>query len=116
VKCGTEHLTRDAPSSVGERRWDTVAGVRNRVFYGLTTPNGNVVVIDSPSLVSESLVPIDAPQDVLVNAACAAVAPSVGLLNRGLRGFIAVDAGIGRNEAGMAARTAAGLLLQAAVA
>jgi hypothetical protein len=71
----------------------------NRAFYGLTTADGNVVVIDSPSLVSESLVPIDAPNDVLVHAAYAAAAPSTGLLNRGFRGFIAVDAGIGRNEA-----------------
>ncbi len=73
----------------------------NRAFYGLTTRNGNVVVIDSPSLVSESLVPIDAPKDVLVHAAYAAAPPSTGLLNRGFRGFIAVDAGIGRNEAGI---------------
>lgn len=71
----------------------------NRAFYGLTTPNGNVVVIDSPSLISESLVPIDPPRDVLVHAAYAAAPPSIGLLNRGFRGFIAVDAGIGRNEA-----------------
>jgi hypothetical protein len=71
----------------------------NRAFYGLTTPRGNVVVIDSPSLISESLVPIDAPRDVLVHAAYAAAPPSTGLLNRGFRGFIAVDAGIGRNEA-----------------
>lgn len=71
----------------------------NRAFYGLTTRSGNVVVINSPSLVSESLVPIDAPKDVLVHAAYAAAPPSIGLLNRGFRGFIAVDAGIGRNEA-----------------
>jgi hypothetical protein len=73
----------------------------NRAFYGLATPRGNVVVIDSPSLVSESLVPVDPPNDVLVHAAYAAAPPSVGLLNRGFRGFIAVDAGIGRNEAGI---------------
>jgi hypothetical protein len=73
----------------------------NRAFYGRTTPGGNVVVIDSPSLVSESLVPINAPRDVLVHAAYAAEAPSIGLLNRGMRGFIAVDAGIGRDEAGI---------------
>jgi hypothetical protein len=73
----------------------------NRAFYGRTTPGGNVVVIDSPSLVSESLVPINAPHDVLVHAAYAAGAPSIGLLNRGLRGFIAVDAGIGRDDAGI---------------
>ena len=73
----------------------------NRAFYGHTTAAGNVVVIDSPSLVAESLVPIDAVHDVLVHAAYAAEAPSIGLLNRGLRGFIAVDAGIGRDEAGI---------------
>ena len=73
----------------------------NRAFYGRATANGNVVVIDSPSLIGESLVPIDAPNDVLVHAAYAAVPPSIGLLNRGFRGFIAVDAGIGRNESGI---------------
>jgi hypothetical protein len=73
----------------------------NRAFYGQTTPTGNVVVIDSPSLVSEALVPFDAPKDVLVHAAYAAAPPSIGLLNRGFRGIIAVDAGIGRNEAGI---------------
>jgi hypothetical protein len=73
----------------------------NRAFYGRTTPHGNVVVIDSPSLIGQSLVPIDAPRDVLVHAAYAAVAPSIGLLNRGFRGFIAVDAGIGRDESGI---------------
>ncbi len=71
----------------------------NRAFYGLTAPGGNVVVIDSPSLIGESRVPIDAPRDVLVHAAYAAAPPSIGLLNRGFRGFLAVDAGIGRNEA-----------------
>ena len=73
----------------------------NRAFHGRRTPRGNVIVIDSPSMVSESLVPIDAARDVLVHAAFMAVPPSVGLLNRGFRGFIAVDAGIGRNEAGI---------------
>jgi hypothetical protein len=73
----------------------------NRAFYGRKTANGNVVVIDSPSLVSASLVPIDATKDVLVHAAYAAAAPSIGLLNRGFRGFLAVDAGIGRHEAGI---------------
>jgi hypothetical protein len=73
----------------------------NRAFHGRKTANGNVVVIDSPSMVNESLIPIDAPRDVLVHAAYAAMAASVGLLNRGFRGFIAVDAGIGRNEAGI---------------
>ena len=73
----------------------------NRAFYGLTTPDGNVVVIDSPTKISESLVPIDAPRDVLIHAAYAATPPSIGLLNRGFRGFLAVDAGIGRDEAGI---------------
>lgn len=59
------------------------------------------MVIDSPSMVDQSLVPIEPTRDILVHAAFAAVAPSIGLLNRGFRGFIAVDAGIGRDEAGI---------------
>ncbi len=58
------------------------------------------MVIDSPSLVAQSAVPIDAPRDVLVHAAYLAAPPTIGLLNRGLRGVIAVDAGIGRNDFG----------------
>lgn len=73
----------------------------NRAFHGIATPDGHVVVIDSPSLVTQSAVPIDAPRDVLVHAAYLAAPPTVGLLNRGMRGVIAVDAGIGRNEAGV---------------
>jgi hypothetical protein len=73
----------------------------NRAFYGRTTDDGNVVVIDSPSLVAQSAVPLDAPRDVLVHAAYLAAPPTVGLLNRGLRGVIAVDAGIGRNDSGV---------------
>jgi len=73
----------------------------NRAFYGHTTPDGNVVVIDSPSMVAVSAVPIDAPNDVLVHAAYAAVAPTVTMLNRGFRGLIAVDAGIGYNDGGI---------------
>jgi uncharacterized protein YunC (DUF1805 family) len=73
----------------------------NRAFYGRTTDDGNVVVIDSPSLVAQSAVRIDAPRDVLVHAAYLAAPPTVGLLNRGLRGVIAVDAGIGRNDSGV---------------
>jgi hypothetical protein len=73
----------------------------NRAFHGLTTPVGNVVVIDSPTRIGEPIVPINATRDVLIHAAYAAVAPSIGLLNRGFRGFIAVDAGIGRDEAGI---------------
>jgi hypothetical protein len=73
----------------------------NRAFHGIATSAGNVVVIDSPSLVAQSAVPIDATRDVLVHAAYLAAPPTVGLLNRGLRGVIAVDAGIGRNDAGV---------------
>lgn len=73
----------------------------NRAFHGRSTSDGNVVVIDSPSMVAQSAVPIDAPRDVLVHAAYLAAAPTVGLLNRGLRGVIAMDAGIGRNESGI---------------
>jgi uncharacterized protein YunC (DUF1805 family) len=73
----------------------------NRAFYGRITDDGNVVVIDSPSLVAQSAVPIDAPRDVLVHAAYLAAPPTVGLLNRGLRGVIAMDAGIGRNDSGV---------------
>jgi hypothetical protein len=73
----------------------------NRAFHGRTTGDGNVVIIDSPSLVAQSAVPIDAPRDVLVHAAYLAAPPTVGLLNRGLRGVIAVDAGIGRNDSGV---------------
>ena len=58
----------------------------NRAFYGRNTATGNVVVIDLPSLIGESLVPIDAPKDVLVHAAYAAAPPSIGLLNRGFAG------------------------------
>ncbi|HUB16731.1 MAG TPA: hypothetical protein VMB34_32655 [Acetobacteraceae bacterium] len=73
----------------------------NRAFHGITGSDGNVVVIDSPSLVAQSAVPIDAPRDVLVHAAYLAAPPTVGLLNRGLRGVIAIDAGIGRNDSGV---------------
>jgi len=73
----------------------------NRAFHGMTSADGNVAVIDSPSLVAQSAVPIDAPRDVLVHAAYLAAPPTVGLLNRGLRGVIAMDAGIGRNESGV---------------
>jgi uncharacterized protein YunC (DUF1805 family) len=73
----------------------------NRAFYGRSTSDGNVVVIDSPSLIAQSAVPIDAPRDVLAHAAYLAAPPTVALLNRGLRGVIAVDAGIGRNDSGV---------------
>jgi hypothetical protein len=73
----------------------------NRAFYGRTAVEGTVVVIDSPSLVAQSAVPIEAPRDVLVHAAYLAAPPTVGLLNRGFRGVIAMDAGIGRNDSGV---------------
>jgi hypothetical protein len=73
----------------------------NRAFHGQTAIEGNVVVIDSPSLVGQSAAPIDAPRDVLVHAAYLAAPPTVGLLNRGFRGVIAMDAGIGRNDSGI---------------
>lgn len=73
----------------------------NRAFYGRTSSDGKVVVIDSPSMVAQSAVAIDAPRDVLVHAAYLAAPPTVGLLNRGLRGVIAVDAGFGRNDSGV---------------
>jgi hypothetical protein len=46
-------------------------------------------------------VPIDPPCDVVVHAAYMAAPVGVQLLRRGLRGFIGVDAGIGRNAAGI---------------
>jgi hypothetical protein len=73
----------------------------NRAFFGRTSSDGNVVVIDSPSMVGQSAVAIEASRDVLVHAAYIAAPPTVGLLNRGLRGVIAVDAGIGRNDSGI---------------
>jgi hypothetical protein len=73
----------------------------NRAFVGCETQAGRVIVIDSPREFDASLVPIDPARDVLVHAAYMARPVAVSLLRRGLRGFIGVDAGIGRNEAGI---------------
>ena len=73
----------------------------NRAFYGLQSGDGHVVVIDSPRELDRSDVPIDPPRDVVVHAAYMAAPVGVQLLLRGLRGFIGVDAGIGRNAAGI---------------
>jgi hypothetical protein len=73
----------------------------NRAFAGLGTDAGRVIVIDSPREVAASLVPIDPARDILVHAAYMARPVAVSLLRRGLRGFLGVDAGIGRNEAGI---------------
>lgn len=74
----------------------------NRAFVGLETAAGRAVVIDSPREFDASLVPIDIARDVLIHGAYMAEAVAVSLLRRGLRGIIGVDAGIGRNEAGIA--------------
>jgi len=73
----------------------------NRAFYGLQSGDGHVVVIDSPRELDRSDVPIDPLRDVVVHAAYMAAPVGVQLLRRGLRGFIGVDAGIGRNAAGI---------------
>jgi hypothetical protein len=72
-----------------------------RAFYGLQSGDGHVVVIDSPRELDRSDVPIDPPRDVVVHAAYMAAPVGVQLMRRGLRGFIGVDAGIGRNAAGI---------------
>ncbi len=74
----------------------------NRAFIGLETASGRAVVIDSPREFDASLVPIDIARDVLIHGAYMAEAVAVSLLRRGLRGIIGVDAGIGRNAAGIA--------------
>ena len=79
----------------------------NRAFVGLATQGGataagRAIVIDSPREFDASLVPIDPAHDVLVHGAYMAEAVAVSLLRRGLRGIIGVDAGIGRNDAGVA--------------
>lgn len=76
----------------------------NRAFYGLRSAGaGSVVVIDSPREIDRSEVPIDPLRDVVVHGAYLAVPVGVQLLRRGFRGFLGVDAGIGRNEAGVGA-------------
>ncbi|MDE2007803.1 MAG: hypothetical protein KGI51_14635 [Rhodospirillales bacterium] len=74
----------------------------NRAFIGLANPRGRAIVIDSPREFDASLVPIDIERDVLVHGAYMAEAVAVSLLRRGLRGVVGVDAGIGRNDAGIA--------------
>ncbi len=74
----------------------------NRAFIGLETAAGRAIVIDSPREFDQSLVPIDIARDVLIHGAYMAEAVAVSLLRRGLRGIVGVDAGIGRNEAGIA--------------
>ncbi len=74
----------------------------NRAFVGLTAASGRAIVIDSPREFDAALVPIDTIRDVLIHGAYMAEAVAVSLLRRGLRGIIGVDAGIGRNEAGIA--------------
>jgi hypothetical protein len=73
----------------------------NRAFYGQQSGDGRVVVIDSPRELDRSDVPIDPPHDVLVHGAYMAAAVATQLLRRGFRGVIGVDAGIGRNAAGI---------------
>lgn len=73
----------------------------NRAFYGVQSGDGRVVVMNSPREVDRSDVPIDPPRDVVVHAAYMAAPVAVQFLRRGVRGFIGVDAGIGRNEAGI---------------
>ncbi len=73
----------------------------NRAFYGLQSADGRVVVIDSPRELDRSDVPIAPPRDVVVHGAYMASAVVTQLLRRGFRGMIGVDAGIGRNAAGI---------------
>lgn len=75
----------------------------NRAFRGDATEDGSVIVIDFPREIDRSDVPIDPARDVVVHAAYLAVAVGTQLLRRGFRGFLGVDAGIGRNEAGIGA-------------
>jgi hypothetical protein len=73
----------------------------NRAFYGHQSATGRVVVIDSPREIDRSDVPIDPSRDILVQGAYMAAAVGTQMLRRGFRGFIGVDAGIGRNAAGI---------------
>src|SRR3984885_5830870 len=73
----------------------------NRAFYGQQSVDGSGVGIDSPRALDRSDVPIDPPRDVVVHAAYMAAPVATQLLRRGFRGFIGVDAGIGRNAAGI---------------
>jgi hypothetical protein len=75
----------------------------NRAFVGHASGQGRVVVIDSPREIDRSDVPIDPARDIVVHGAYLAAAVGTQLLRRGFRGFLGVDAGIGRNEAGISA-------------
>lgn len=75
----------------------------NRAFYGARTGRGNVVVIDSPREVANSAVPIERERDIVVHGAYLAEPVGATLLRLGLRGFVGVDAGGGRNGAGYGA-------------
>ncbi len=75
----------------------------NRAFRGRAGAEGNVIVIDSPREIDHSDVPIDPARDIVVHGAYLAVAVGTQLLRRGFRGFLGVDAGVGRNEAGIGA-------------
>jgi hypothetical protein len=75
----------------------------NRAFRGHGGTDGSVIVIDSPREIDRSDVPIDPARDIVVHGAYLAVAVGTQLLRRGFRGFLGVDAGIGRNESGIGA-------------
>jgi hypothetical protein len=75
----------------------------NRAFRGHAGTDGNVMIIDSPREIDRSDVPIDPTRDIVIHGAYLAVAVGTQLLRRGFRGFLGVDAGIGRNEAGIGA-------------
>lgn len=75
----------------------------NRAFRGHAGADGNVIIIDSPREIDRSDVPIDPARDIVIHGAYLAVAVGTQLLRRGFRGFLGVDAGIGRNEAGIGA-------------
>jgi hypothetical protein len=75
----------------------------NRAFYGVRTDRGSVVVIDSPREVANSAVPIQRERDIVVHGAYLAEPVGATLLRAGLRGFVGVDAGGGRNGAGYGA-------------
>lgn len=75
----------------------------NRAFCPHAAADGRVIVIDSPREIDRSEVPIDPARDIVVHGAYLAVAVGTQLLRRGLRGFLGVDGGIGRNEAGIGA-------------
>ena len=72
----------------------------NRAFYGVQTERGSVVVIDSPREIANSAVPVERERDIVVHGAYLAEPVGAALLRAGLRGFIGVDAGGGRNGAG----------------